>query len=233
MRIAIVEDDTSQRQLLAAWLGAAGHRCHGFADAGRFRAAARRDSHDLVILDWNLPDGSGLELIRWLRNELGRDVPVLFATVREDERDLVEALDAGADDYLKKPLRERETLARVSALARRAQARPSDDVLEAAPFAFDLAHARASRHGEPISLTHREFQLALFLFRSPGRLLSRGHILESVWGRPGDLTTRTVDTHISRLRSKLGLGGEHGWRLVSVYQLGYRLEVPDRDEPPG
>lgn len=233
MRIAIVEDDTSQRELLAAWLGAAGHRCHGFASAARFRAVAHRDSHDLVILDWNLPDGSGLEVIRWLRSDLGREVPVLFATVRGDERDLVEALEAGADDYLTKPLRERETLARVTALARRAQARASDDVLEAAPFAFDVAHGQARCEGRVIALTHREFRLALFLFRNRGRLLSRAHILESVWGRPGDLTTRTVDTHVSRLRGKLGLGGELGWRLVSVYQLGYRLEVPDRDDHPG
>lgn len=230
MRIAIVEDDASQRDLLTAWLTAAGHHCHGFENAGRFRAAAFRDSHDLVILDWNLPDESGIELIRWLRGELGRDVPVLFATAREDEQDLVEALEAGADDYLTKPLRERETLARVTALSRRAQGRTSDEALHAPPFAFDLVHGRVSRTGETIALTNREFQLATFLFRNPGRLLSRRHILESVWGRPGDLSTRTVDTHVSRLRNKLGLGGEFGWHLTSLYQLGYRLEMPEGKE---
>jgi DNA-binding response OmpR family regulator len=97
-------------------------------------------------------------------------------------------------------------------------------VLRLAEFEIDLDRRVVQRHGAPVDLTQKDFDLAVFMFRNVGNLVSRGHILESVWGRSSDLNTRTVDTHVSRLRSKLGLVPEHGWKLTAVYQHGYRLE---------
>lgn len=152
------------------------------------------------------------------------DRPILVATARDDENDLVAALNAGADDYLTKPLRQKETIARVTALIRRSQPVPTDTGPEADPFRFDMTRRRIFLYDDEVLLTGKEFALALYLFGNAGRLLSRTHLLETVWEKHGALTTRTVDTHVSRLRNKLGLGEAVGWRLISVYQVGYRLE---------
>jgi DNA-binding response OmpR family regulator len=152
-------------------------------------------------------------------------VPVLFTTARDAEADIVQALKAGADDYLVKPLRKQELLARVEALGRRARPKPrTAEHLKLAEFDVDVDRRVVNRHGVEVDLTQKDFDLAVFLFRNVGNLVSRGHILESVWGRTSDLNTRTVDTHVSRLRSKLGLVPENGWKLTAVYQHGYRLE---------
>jgi two-component system response regulator RegX3 len=116
-------------------------------------------------------------------------------------------------------------LARIGALSRRTQTSPQDKpVIEAGDLKVDNVLRQITREGEVIELTGKEFDLALFLLRNVGRILSRGYILESVWGRSPDLNTRTVDTHISRIRKKLDLNAEHGWRLTAIYQHGYRLE---------
>lgn len=225
MRIAILEDDRPQLDILDAWLDDAGHDCSGFTDADALCRSMRRESYDLLVLDWNLPRSSGPEVLAWVREHVDWRVPVLFTTARDREEDVVLALEGGADDYLVKPLRHRETVARITALARRVSSPLTEEGrLEEPPYSFDVERQQASLHGETVNLTGKEFQLAVFLFRNPGRLLSRGHILEAVWGKSGDLNTRTVDTHISRLRSKLNLGEENAWRLSSVYQHGYRLE---------
>ena len=152
-------------------------------------------------------------------------LPVLFLTSRNEEEDIVAALRAGADDYLTKPPKQCELLARVGALLRRGgfQNEQSEDE-DADPYRIDTTRRRVTLTGREISLTEREFELALFLFRRRGRVVSREALLEGVWNIRGDVATRTVDTHVSRLRKKLELGGEHGWRLNAVYQHGYRLE---------
>jgi DNA-binding response OmpR family regulator len=152
-------------------------------------------------------------------------VPVLFTTARDAEADIVAALKAGADDYLVKPLRKQELLARVEALGRRARPKPrAAEHLRVGEFEVDVDRRIVTRGGAEMDLTQKDFDLAVFLVRNVGNLVSRGHILESVWGRTSDLNTRTVDTHVSRLRSKLGLVPENGWKLTAVYQHGYRLE---------
>jgi DNA-binding response OmpR family regulator len=228
MRIAIVEDDLAQSDLVRVWLAGAGHGCHVFARGREFMRVMARDSFDVLILDWELPDVNGDAVLAWVRANIRDPIPILFTTARDAEADIVHALKAGADDYLVKPLRKQELLARVEALGRRARPQPrASDVLRIGEFEVDLDRRQVHRHGAAVELTQKDFDLAVFLFRNIGNLVSRGHILESVWGRSSDLNTRTVDTHVSRLRSKLGLVPQNGWKLSAVYQHGYRLEQVD------
>lgn len=224
-RIALLEDDESQRDLIVRLLSNAGYTCRGFALSRPLLNVLARESFDLFILDWEVPDVSGEEVLAWIRTHIDDPIPVLFVTAREGEENIVRALDAGADDYMVKPFGERELMARVAALFRRQRARQAaDDVFEAGEFRLDLKQRRVFRHSEVLSLTAKDFEVALFLLRNVSRLLSRGHIYESVWGRSANINTRTVDTHVSRVRRKLNLVPENGWQLTSIYQYGYRLE---------
>jgi two-component system, OmpR family, response regulator RegX3 len=224
MRIALLEDHQDQADLLVVWLKADGHVCHPFAQGPDLVRAAQRESFDMFLLDWEVPGMSGTEVLTWIRANIAEPVPVLFVTARQREEDIVHALSAGADDYMVKPLRKLELLARVSALARRIRPRGDEDVIKFGRLSLDSRARRVMLDGEEVTLTQKDYDLTLFLLRNVGRLLSRGHILESVWGRSAEINTRTVDTHISRIRGKLQLTPENGWRLSAVYQHGYRLE---------
>ncbi|MCR6668261.1 MAG: response regulator transcription factor [Methyloversatilis sp.] len=223
-RIALLEDDPVQVEILGSWLCAAGHDIHTFMRSRDLMREAVRESYDLLLIDWELPDLPGADVLRWLRNERGLTTPVIFVTARQDENDIVTALAAGADDYIVKPARRMELLTRIEAVLRRSRPPADQPVIDAAPYQFDMNSHTARLNGEVIDLTEREFELAVFLFRNVGRLVSRGHLLESLWGRKGDVPTRTVDTHMSRVRSKLALRPENGYRLASTYNYGYRLE---------
>ncbi|MCC6535576.1 MAG: response regulator transcription factor [Burkholderiales bacterium] len=228
MRTAILEDDTNQAQVLARWLADAGHDCHAFESGKALVRNLGRETYDLLLLDWNVPDMSGPEVLAWVRNSLRSTVPVIFVTAQHSENAIVEALSCGADDYLVKPVRRRELVARALAVYRRAHSElASESGFELAPYRFDVKARRVELHGRAVELTDKEFDLALFIFRERGRVLSRGHILERIWGRNADVVTRTIDTHMSRLRSKLDLGAHNGVRLSSVYSYGYRLEKVD------
>jgi len=228
VRIALLEDDIDQAALLTQWLSNAGHSVAHEADADSFLRAAQRETCDLYILDWVLPEGSGIGVLKRLRARDPDGAPVLFVTVRDDESSIVDALQSGADDYMIKPIRRAETLARVQAVARR-RVKPVSETLTVAPYEFDLEQHALSMNGEPLKLTTREFDLALFLFRRIGQIVSRAHLLESVWGsRHSAMDTRTVDTHISRLRGKLRLKETGDWKLTSIYQHGYRLEHTEK-----
>lgn len=224
MRIALLEDDEDQSRLIELWLTEAGHTVHGCTNGADFQRSVRNSSFDLLIIDWLLPDTSGIEVLDWVREYVDRQVPVLFVTVRDSEEDIVRALSHGADDYMIKPVRRMELLARISALGRRTQPQPELHDLMFGVYHLNVTERTVNYQDAEVQLTPKEFELALFLFRNAGRLLSRGHILESVWGRRPDLNTRTVDTHISRLRRKLNLEPENGCRLTAVYHHGYRLE---------
>lgn len=185
---------------------------------------AARESFDLWVLDWQVPDVSGADVLVWIRTNVSKRVPVLFVTVRDSEQDIVFALENGADDYMVKPARKAELLARVNALLRRAYPREEEARLNFPPFEIDTQQGVIRRGGVRIELTPKEFDLAVVLFRNMGRLLSRGHLQEAVWGRSGDLHSRTVDTHVSQVRKKLDLRAETGFRVVPIYNYGYRLE---------
>ena len=225
-RIAVLEDDPSQAKLVQHWIESQGYICRLFDRGQDILRALLRDTYDLAVLDWRVPDLSGEEVLRTVRKSLREPLPVLFTTGRDREEDIVHALKNGADDYLTKPLRRMEVLARLEALLRRFHGTPrgSEEPIEAGAFRIDVNGRTVQRDGTVIDLTQKEFEMAVLLFRNVGRLLSRSYLLDTVWGISADVSTRTVDTHASQLRSKLGLYPENGWRLSAVYQHGYRLE---------
>ena len=226
MRIAILEDDPDQAELTRLWLTHADHSVECFADATSFLKAIRRDSFDLYLLDWVLPDLSGIEVLGKLRRELDDFTPVIIATAKDEEQSGVRGLEEGADDYLVKPVRQAELVARVSAILRRSRAENTTDVqLSFDPYTANLGAKLLQLDGQSVNLTNREFELAVFFFRNAGKMVSRGHLLEAIWGIENKaVSTRTVDTHVSRLRKKLNLCEENGWTLSSIYQHGYRME---------
>jgi DNA-binding response OmpR family regulator len=230
MRIAYLEDDPDQAALIRAWLEAGGHVCHHFNRGHELQRSLASQSYDLFLLDWELPDTSGVDVLKDIRARAPR-APVIFTTARNRDEDVVRVLQAGADDYIAKPVRRGELLARIEAVARRLHAPESAaEVLEHPPFRVDRGARTVTRGGERLVLTDKEFALAEFLFMNAGRVVSRQHLLEAVWGLGAKANTRTVDTHVSRLRSKLGLGGAAGWQIIAVHQFGYRLERPADSE---
>jgi DNA-binding response OmpR family regulator len=222
--VGVVEDDPQQSAEISAWLAAVGVKALVFNNARDFRRRLGAESVDVVLLDWCLPDGTGLELLAWMRQS-HEHLPVMFLTERSRETDVVAGLQAGADDYLLKPPRQNELRARLAAVLRRSGLVTGDaGQVMLPPYAIEPSRREVSVAGEIIKLTEREFDLALFLFRRPGRVVSRETLLANVWNVDTNVSTRTVDTHASRLRKKLKLDGSHGWQLTAVYQHGYRLE---------
>jgi DNA-binding response OmpR family regulator len=225
MRIAVLDDDPSQTDLVCQVLTSSGHICHPFQSGKEILNQLRRESYDMLVLDWQVPDLSGPEVLRWVRDKLPKTIPVLFITSRSGEDDIVEGLAAGADDYMIKPIRRSELVARVQALLRRAY--PIQNTSEQIVFndyLFETRSGRLTLAGKQIEITQKEFDLALLFFRNLGRPLSRASLLEAVWSRDVDIPSRTMDTHVSRVRSKLQLRPENGYRLAPVYSYGYRLE---------
>jgi len=225
MRIAYLEDDQEQAAVVKHWLESAKHQVMHFSTSKAFLKSVGRDSYDLMILDWLLPDMDGVEVMQQIRNNFKSYVPIIFATNRDSEKDICEALEKGADDYMAKPIRQFELVARVASVTRRVLGMNEEKMPDAEPYVFATEATTINLHGEPIELTHREYDLARFMFSRVGRVISRAHILQSIWGfSTADMNTRTVDTHISRLRKKLKINPDNGWQLSAIYQHGYRLE---------
>lgn len=203
----------------------AGFTCHSYRLSKDLLFDLKRESFDLLMVDWLMPDIPGIDVVRTIRSQMGQVLPILFVTARDAERDVIEALEAGADDYMVKPVRTGELVARARALLRRALPQPeADRVFELEPFRLDLRTQEVWRNGAPIELTQKEFQLAVLFLRNVGKPLSRGHIREVVWGRGTEIPSRTMDTHVSRVRTKMDLRPDHGFLLAPVYSYGYRLE---------
>lgn len=228
MRILVVDDEAPMRALLRLFL-----EQHGFAvseaeDGYEALERVRTERPDLVLLDIMLPGIDGWAVCRILRRE--SDVPVIMLTARDDVRDRVSGLEAGADDYLVKPFAEEELLARIRAVLRRTprvEGRPADRVI-AGPLLIDVPAREAYCHGRRLNLTPKEFDLLALLARHPGQVLDRARIIERVWGWDYDGDVRTVDTHVKTLRAKLVAAGCSRHLIETVRSIGYRLN-PDHD----
>ena len=225
MRIALLEDEIDQAERVANLLRGVGHQVHVHHLGRTLLRELGTETFDLILLDWEIPDVSGYEVLRVIRQQMNLTTPVLFLTHRDSEDDVVQALQAGADDFMIKPLRDRELMARVDVVGRRGRdSSLQDEVLELPPYRLDMKVRQIFRDGEPIEMTRREFEVAALLLRHIGKVLSRGHILQTVWGHGTVTTTRTVDMHVSRVRKLLGLSPDVGLRLIAIYGYGYRLE---------
>jgi DNA-binding response OmpR family regulator len=227
MRIAALDDEASHLELIRHTMEDIGHECHAFCEGKALLRDLRQQTYDLLILDWSLPDVQGPSIVRRIREELNSRIPILFVTNRREEQDMVEGLAAGADDFMVKPIRVAELQARVRALLRRSYPAQHEADLVFGDYQFTLATRTLTIKGEPVELSYREYELAFFLFQNMGRLLSREHLREAVWGVGNDSPSRSLDTHVSRLRVKLDLVPSNGFLLSAVYRLGYRLESID------
>lgn len=231
MRIALLEDEQEQAEHIRSIVTEGGHTCESFSTGQSFLSAVLHRSYDLLILDWQIPDMTGIDVLKSVRSQINWAIPVVFLTQRDSEADIVCALDAGADDFLAKPARAAELVARINALVRRSNPDSDKETLSYGPFEINTQQRSICLHGEALTLTDKDYDLTLFLFRNQGRLLTRELLLERVWGLARDINTRTVDTHMSRLRRRLGLNPENGFRIKTIYQRGYRLEAMNAQAP--
>jgi two-component system, OmpR family, response regulator len=225
MKILIVEDDEETAGFIAGGLEARGHETTVASDGREGFVQAAGDRFDVLILDRMLPQLDGLSVVALMRAE-GVSTPVLFLTNLSGIDDRVDGLEAGGDDYLVKPFAFEELMARLTALARRPTLGASSTVLKAGDLEMDLVARTVRRGGEDIDLQPREFRLLEFLMRSEGRVVTRKMLLEQVWEYNFDPKTNIVETHISRLRTKIDRG--RGVSLIqTVRGAGYTLRVPN------
>ena len=225
MEIALLEDNPTDARLIKSYLESSGHDCQVFETGQSLIDQLPHMSYSLLIIDWELPDIAGDRILAWVRENIGYDLPVIFVTGRDSTQDIVAMLDAGADDYMTKPVNLEEMLARITALVRRSRLpEKSGNSIYIQPYELDFSCHRITKSGVEISLTPKEFELAGYLLQNIGELLSRNRLLEEIWGYGPEIHTRTIDIHISRIRKKLELTEEQGWKLTSIYHKGYRLE---------
>lgn len=224
MRIAVLDDDRLLLEMMEQVIQEMGNTCQLYETGQACLQDLRRETFDMLIVDWELPDTSGPEVIRWARQHMDASFPILFITHRSEERDIVEGLQCGADDFMTKPVRVAELKARMHALLRRAYPQCTDDVQSFGPYTFTRSSLTVTFGGKEVVLTYREFALAMLLFQNAGRLMSRDHLREAVWGQNSEVLSRSLDTHVSRLRQVLQLRPGNSYSIAAVYGLGYRLD---------
>ena len=225
--VLIVEDEESLADPLAFLLRKEGFETTIVADGSRALGEFDRVSPDIVLLDLMLPGMSGTEVCKSLRTR--SSVPVIMVTARDSEIDKVVGLELGADDYVTKPYSARELIARIRAVLRRGSDAGDDGIvddglLEAGPVSMDVERHTVAANGAPITLPLKEFDLLEYLLRNSGRVLTRGQLIDRVWGADYVGDTKTLDVHVKRLRSKIEADPGNPKHLITVRGLGYKLE---------
>jgi DNA-binding response OmpR family regulator len=223
MRIAIVDDDQEITRHLVAELSARGLSVDVFNNGAAIRSALARDTFDAVVIDWNMPGETGIETVKWATGTMLNPPPLLMMTSRSAEADIIAGLEAGARDYIVKPANIAVLHARIMAAIRERSRLGKVEVVQFDGYRIEPATQLIALHGQVISLTHKEFQLAALLFDNLDRPLSRSYLLSQVWSAAAGVETRTLDVHISRIRTKLKLCPENRYVIQTVFGFGYRL----------
>ena len=224
-KVAVIEDDPAQLTLISQYVRQQGFVCSEFLTPRQFINGYHHDSFDLIVLDLILPEMDGIEVLEHIRKQ-DSAIPVLVLSCRDDDSEILKGFEAGADDYITKPANPEILMARLRALLKRI-AKPSSQNLETyslGRYTFEPATSSVHFNEREVVLTNREFAVAWLLFTNPHRAFSRHYLLERLWGKAPDNQTRTLDTHIARLRTKLELDRDAGVRLTTLYGYGYRLE---------
>ncbi len=224
-KLLLVEDDPALAELLEFRFENEGYQVRSTPDGDEALILAAEDVPDLIILDWMIEGTSGIEVCRRLRRDkTTAHVPIIMLTAREAEDDRIRGLDTGADDYLTKPFSPRELLARVAAVMRRIRPALAGETIEVGDITLDPVAHRVKRRGKAIQLGPTEYRLLRFFMESPGRVFSRGQLLDGVWGTESDIELRTVDVHIRRLRKAIDVEGAKD-PVRTVRSAGYALEA--------
>ena len=222
-RILVVEDESAIREMVVFSLKRAGFDTAEAADCTDARRRVADRIPDLILLDWMLPDTSGIEFARSLkRDDATRDVPVIMLTARGDEDDKVRGLESGVDDYITKPFSSRELVARINAVLRRAAPEGGGDMLSFGGLVLNTSSHRVTANDRNLELGPTEFRLLRFFMSHPERVFSRSQLLDRVWGGNVYVEERTVDVHIRRLRKALEVGGFDEF-IQTVRGAGYRF----------
>ena len=222
-RILIIEDEESYRDATAYMLQREGFDVSQAGDGAAGLAEFERNGADLVLLDLMMPGMPGTEVCRQLRAR--SNVPVIMVSARESEVDKVVGLELGADDYVTKPFSHRELVARIRAVLRRGQdAELLPEVIEAGDVRMDVERHQVWVRGERVKLALKEFELLELLLRNAGRVMTRGQLIDRIWGADYVGDTKTLDVHVKRLRSKIEVDPAHPTQLVTVRGLGYKYE---------
>tara|TARA_B110000014_G_scaffold246821_1_gene219856 strand:+ start:51 stop:734 length:684 start_codon:yes stop_codon:yes gene_type:complete len=223
--ILIVEDEKDLLTTLEYNFKKEGYKTTGVTSGKEAIEAVHNKKPDLLILDLMLPDISGLDVCKEIRNKSNNeDIFILMLTAKGEEVDRIVGFELGADDYLVKPFSLRELSLRVSSLLKRSRPHLSNEKVSIGELEIDIAAHRILLNNKEISLTKKEFELIMHLVQRNGRVQTREHLLSQIWGYTSDVTTRTVDTHIKRLRSKLGSFGKN---IETVRSVGYRFNYKD------
>lgn len=231
LRVAVADDDREILESLSQSLRNALYNVEKFSNGRDLMTALRRDTYDVVLVDWNMPGATGFELVSWGVENLEHPPAFILLTSRSDKSDIVEALEGGASDYIVKPESEDVVIARIEAAARRANGAPRRErILDYGAYQIDTVENAISLNGDPIKLTGKEYQLACLFFDNLDRPMSRAYIYTSVWGGAADVATRTLDMHVSRIRSKLDLRPHNGFAIRTVFGFGYRMDQYSEDD---
>ena len=224
-KLLLVEDDPALAELLEFRFKGEGYRVRVTADGDEAMILAAEDAPDLVILDWMIEGTSGIEVCRRLRRDKATaHVPIVMLTARGAEEDRIRGLETGADDYVTKPFSPRELIARVAAVLRRVRPALAGETLTVGDLSLDPVAHKVVRRTHSLAMGPTEFRLLRHFMESPGRVFSRGQLLDAVWGTESEIELRTVDVHIRRLRLAIGIEGAPD-PVRTVRSAGYALEA--------
>ena len=224
MRIAIADDDPELLDQLHLALQDTEHQCERFRSGEHLITSLKRETYDVVLVDWNMPGKTGLNVIEWATDALETPPAFILLTSRSEKSDVVRGLEAGAVDYVVKPESKEVILARIEAANRRTRPAEPDRFAKFGDYQIDRLLQVISWKGDPVKMTNKEVQVATLFFDNLNRPLSRAYIFGQIWGGVADIESRTLDLHVSRVRSKLQLRPQNGFAIQTVFGFGYRMD---------